>query len=916
MSTYESSVTSILQGVTQQHPSERLPGQLTAQVNMQADPVTKLRRRKGVLFAKAWDWADATTDNIVSWFTAISGERMHVHLNTTTGNIRLLNEALVEEASLTSTYLAGTTPDNIRAAAVGNEFFLGNTAQAPITVREGVGDDPANAGYFYVAAGAFSKEYNVTLGYPGGSMVASYTTPDGSHVGDAALATPEYIATQLYAALNATGVTDIRITGVNTAGIGNYYTATLHTNGPGLWGLDFSAAAWFADYLTPGGSGTTYLPKELSIADIANGKLALELSGWRAYGAQGATSPFSLTLDYQVKVAGSWVSTTYTTNALTFYTPATSSPTPVNTSIAVSTFTAQIPSGAGAVFSIARDGPYVFVSRSGGITANSTTGSTYMQVSKGGYVNATGDLPARLPAAANGFVMRVGSGSSPQYYKYNHSSVEWLETAAYNSPTGIVNVPVSISWNETAAAWELNSSAYEGRLAGDDDSNGLHEFMQFGITGMSSYQGRLVLMSGPLVSLSAAGRPRRFFRSTVTSLLPGDAMEIGSSMNSAAAYEWGVPFQKDLLLFSKEYQALIPSNNLAITPSTGVVVPTSGYAVDTTCAPIVVGRTLMYPNPRSEDYFGLLEMVPSSNVDSQYTSLDSTVHLPRYMPGRCRFGVSSTVASVALFGPSGDKNSLIVHEYHWDGDKKAQQAWHKWTFAYPIATAYFASSLLHLVFVQNGHVVVGTIDPRSGNQNVGGTRKSFLDLYVDTTITANTITVPAWMLAFDPTIKSKLMVVANSGTLAGDRVGASPGAGATMVTVPSWSSGSVGLGIPYYSGFIPSPPQTTDYQGAVIQDGKATLLRFLVGTKDSSDFKVTVTDRYSDEEPQDQAVLTWASPELEIGRALFSTDSANIVPCRTQMRSTSMEVYTEGAGELNITALEYVAKFTPKVKRR
>lgn len=53
MSTFESSYKSLLQGVSQQIPSERLPGQLTSQLNMLSDPVTGLRRRPGVEFKAA-----------------------------------------------------------------------------------------------------------------------------------------------------------------------------------------------------------------------------------------------------------------------------------------------------------------------------------------------------------------------------------------------------------------------------------------------------------------------------------------------------------------------------------------------------------------------------------------------------------------------------------------------------------------------------------------------------------------------------------------------------------------------------------------------------------------------------------------------------------------------------------------------
>lgn len=772
MSTYEAAYKSLLQGVSQQLPEERLPGQLTAQVNMVSDPVTNLRRRPGVVFRKSWAWASADYEHSLGWFTDIAGSRVHILLNTNTGNIRILDEQFNEEASLNGgAYLINADPTRIRASSVGNEFFLCNVDKQPVVQYGTTDPNPANSGFFYVVSGAFSKWYSVDIVHGAGSITASYTTPSGTGSNDAALATPEYIAEQLY--------------------------NQLVTGSPSL--------------------------------------------------------------------------------------------------------------------SVQRAGPYVFITRAGGISVNTNVGTGYMIASKSGVVPSTGNLPARLPSAANGFICRVGTGKSPQYYRYNHLTAEWTEVGAWGSPTRITNVPISVLWNGTA--WALNTESFVGRNAGDDDSNELHEWMTYGITGMGTYQGRLVLMSGPLVSLSASNKPRHFFRTTVSSLLNSDPIEVGAGMNSAAAYEWAIPFQKDLVLFSRAYQAVLPSGNTAVTPATATVVPTSAHETDTTSSPITLGRTLMYCTPRSEDFFGAMEMIPSNYTDSQYVSQDSTPHLPKYMGGRCRFAVSSGVASLALVAPSGDPYSLLVHEYHWDGDTKVQQSWHQWTFEYPIATAYFASDVVVLVFMQNGQAVIGTIDPRAGALNAQSERRPFLDLNVSLSIVNNVVNIPAWMRAFDPAIASKLGLVSLTGALAGEPVGFTV-SGSTLVTVPSHPSGTAGIGVPFYSGVIPSPPVVKDYNDQTIHSGKATLQRFMIGTKNSSEFEVTVTDAYSTGEELAVPTLSLSSPELKLGRGLFAGTSISIVPCRTDLRSTTMEVSTEGTGELNITSLEYVAKYHPKIKRR
>lgn len=889
MSTFESSYKSLLQGVSQQIPRERLPGQLTAQLNMLADPVTNLRRRPGAQFLKHRAWLDVDAEHILGWFTDVAGERLHVLLNTVTGEVLLMDGNLNELAMLDGgTYLQTASPTKIRAATVGNEFFICNTGVLP-TLQYGDVKPPKNGGFFYVVAGAFSKGYDVSIDWSGGQLAASYTTPSGAAGGDAALATPEYIASQLVSQLAGTSVTAIRINSYTYSE--NVVVQSLTYNGVGYVG------------------GT-----EVPVADLKAGKLVLlaeriVTNDW----------PATFYINYEAKTSTGWVAGTYTTTkTLNSWTQpyGISGNWQTTGALAVSDFVAKAGAGTSALLYVERVGPYVYVERSGtgGITVNTTVSTNYLVPSKSGIVSTAGNLPARLPTTANGFICRVGTEELPQYFEYDSARIQWNEVGKEGSPTGIINMPISLYWN--GSAWAINTEAYEGRNAGDDDTNKPHEFSTQGITGMATYQGRLVLMSGPMVSLSASGKPRRFFRSTVTSVIDSDPIEIGSGMNSSAAYEHAIPFQKDLVLLSSAYQAVIPSNNTAITPKNATVVPTSSHEVDVTSPPIALGRTLMYASPRSEDFFGVREMVPSPYTDSQYVSHDATPHLPKYMGGRCRFSVSSSVANMALFAPSGDLRSLIVHEYLWDGDQKVQQAWHTWTFPYDVATAYFAYDKVIIVFAQNDTLVITRIDPRIGVLTFDSERRPFLDLWSSQTVTDYVVDVPAWMLAFDPAVAAKLQLTASTGNLAGDRVGATV-EGDSLRVVRSFRDGAVAMGVPYRSSFSPTPPVVRDYNDVAVSTNKATLLRYILGTKNSQEFKVRVVDRNSsDDGISSVGTLLWSSLELELGRSLYSTDAASIIPCRTNINTTVVDVYTEETGELNAVSLEYVLKTNQKIKRR
>jgi hypothetical protein len=545
----------------------------------------------------------------------------------------------------------------------------------------------------------------------------------------------------------------------------------------------------------------------------------------------------------------------------------------------------------------------------------SPSGSSYIQCSNVSKVRIEADLPQILPAGFDGYVMSVGEQKVLRYYKYINARKEWLECGVYASPATLTNMPASLTYNGT---WVYSQTAFEGRLSGDEDTNPVPVFCTARKpSGLAAFQNRLVILAGSTVYMSGSTNPRRFFRSTVTSLLDNDTIAVGSSANSSAEYQYAVPFQKDLLLFSRKYQALIPSGGNAVTPRTATVLLTSAYSVDTLSEPVPVGRTLLFSAPRSSDYFGFMEMVSSQYTDAQYVANDATAHLPKYMGGSCRFGVASSVASMVLFAPSRDTSSLVVYEYSWDGDTKVQQAWHTWRFKYPVASAYFSNEVINVIFIQNGQLVGCTMDPRQGALNFSTTRRPFLDFNGEVLVTDNKCTIPAWVTTLDPAAMASLKLTVSSGPLAGEAVGIASYTGNVITTVRSFPSGWVSFGFPYRSLLSPTPPIAQDHNGIKIESAKLTVLRFGISTQNSSEYMVRVTDSTSlDAEVIDQATLRFCSTELELGQARYASAARAVIPARTNADSTTLTMYTEDTGEMNFTGLDYMGRFNTRIRRR
>jgi len=778
MAAFEGSYSSLLQGVSQQLPKMRLPGQVTAQINMLSDPVTGPRRRPGAEWSFSLPAPGSTSSSLKAWETDIGGALIHVIACSNTGRVFVLNSQYELQATLTSTYLVAPTVRELRGATVGSEMFLLNTSVKPAATPNAAGISPARQGFAFVVAGTFSKTFDITIKTNAGTVTGTYTTPAASATDAATAALPENIAESLLTSLNTAGA-------LTTLGV------TITREGPYLYFL--------------GGTSTTSL------------------------------------------------------------------------------------------------------------VVSSTSGTVYVTTSGASKVRLEGNLPARLPAGADGYVVAVGQQKSLVYYTYDATSVSWQEVGAWDSPTTITGMPISL--RQVGGVWQLVQSSFEGRLAGAEDTNPLPAFVEAGITGIGSYQGRLVLLAGSQVCLSSSKSPRRFLRSTVTSLLDEDPIGIGASANSSASYEYAVPFQRDLLLFSSKYQALIPGSNQAISPRTATVLITSTFSADMGAEPVPIGRTLLYPAPLSSDFFGVLEMISSQYTDSQYVSNQATAHLPKYMAGGCRFSASSPVASLVCFGQTRNTQDTIIYQYTWSGDEKVQQAWHSWKFPFSVATSYFSGEVLNFLFVSGDTLVGARVDPKQGLVSEEGSRRPYLDLYVPVTVVDRAFTVPAWLMQFTGGVGLVLSQVV--GELAGDEVGIeSVAPDGTARTVRSFTAGQLYLGLRYTSVFSPTPPIMLDSNGAKIDSAKLTVLRFGLNTQNSAEYTVAMRDDRRPLYDQSVGTLRWASSALELGSARVAGIGRAIVPSRANADTVVMQASTESTGELNITGIDYVCRFNQKIRRR
>lgn len=548
------------------------------------------------------------------------------------------------------------------------------------------------------------------------------------------------------------------------------------------------------------------------------------------------------------------------------------------------------------------------------IAVTSSSGSTYSVASEQSRVQQESDLPTSLPSSADGMMCAVGTASATTaWYQYNYSSRTWVEVGAYDSVSNITNMPL-----ELAADDNIIVRDFEGRLAGDDETNANPYFVDNGyITGIAAFQGRLVLLSGAGVSMSASGLYQRFYRSTVTSLLDTDRIDIASASAQDSTFRTAMQFNRDLVVFGDSMQAVIPGTGI-VTPSNASVSLTSEVSCDSRVRPMLTGQTLLYPNRRNSEYAGLLEFIPSSYTSSQYVTQDATAHLPKYISGRVMEMHVSSVTNIGFVRYSGNRNALLVYEFMWGADAaKAQAAYSTWEFKQEVLALHALSeSMVLFVRSSTDKVQMLRIDPREGFVAGAAYDVPYIDSYADVYIHNREFPLPE-ALRYAGITKDDIACAYPANGMAGSEVGIeSLGSDWTVKCVRGVPDGMYRVGLRFTSTLTLTPPMLKDQNDNVVGSNSVRLLRLDAAVRNTGDFSIKVVNTSRDVNSAfGDAVVLLNSKELGLNRTIKSDVSNLIIPCRTVASTTDVTFTTDGTLELNVLDVSYILKHNQRFAR-
>lgn len=317
------------------------------------------------------------------------------------------------------------------------------------------------------------------------------------------------------------------------------------------------------------------------------------------------------------------------------------------------------------------------------LIAYSSRGENYI-IPIPGSIRNFGDLPE---VGFNNQVVRItgdpGSNSDDYYVKFiadgNTGVGTWVETIGPSLSLGLDNSTMPhVLVRESDGSFTFREFGWRDRVVGDNDSNPFPSFTGQTINNVFFFRNRLGFLSDVNVVLSESGEVDNFFRSSVSTIIDSDPIDISVVGQKVSVLHDSIEVIDGLLLFSENGQFLLNVGDAdVLSPETVSITNISSYDSKTDVAPLRAGDTILFMTERDKKT-GVREYFYNAR-GSETSSANITNHVPFLLPRGIRYTAVSSTESIVLFiDPS--SSLVFVYQYLWSGDQKVVSAWGKWSF--------------------------------------------------------------------------------------------------------------------------------------------------------------------------------------------------------------------------------------------
>ena len=444
---------------------------------------------------------------------------------------------------------------------------------------------------------------------------------------------------------------------------------------------------------------------------------------------------------------------------------------------------------------------------------------------------------------------------------------------------------------------------WAGREAGDSSSNPESSFVGKGIQDMSIVQQRLVFISDDHVNLSCSAKEFNFWDQSALTGTDTDTIELTTPGNRAAHLFACVEQEQNLVVLGSKTQFALPLTS-AITKGNTALVPTTAYDVDTGCKPVVSAGGMFFAFTDGE-MSGVREY-HTGDVDKVHIAEEITAHVRGYIPPYIKSMHADRQEGIIL-AIHDDSHDLYRYQFLNQQGSRVISAWSKITLPL-IKPISMYSKDGHFFFIAQG-------DNGLGLYKLLKRSPVCLDYQTSGTVLANgTVSLTSWIFK-DMVQVEDMVCIATSGTYAGMRVQVDTFAGGilTLHNHEMFPGVHVTVGVPYFSGYVPTMPVLRDREGKSIQQDRLTVNSVEATVHDTGAFDVYMEAPFYPQSVQHFSGMAVGS-SLVVGENTIADRTVHI-SVGHDARKVQLGFATERETDMIIQSLEYKGNLTKRGTR-
>ena len=689
-------IKNFVQGISQQPPTLRDPEQLDEQLNGYSSEAGGLQKRPPTMLVSSL--ARKLTKNTKPLVHFIDRDSNEKYIVLFTGNdIKVYdlqgNEKQINFAEGTKPYIYTEKPRyNLKAITIADYTFICNTFQHT-KMSDEIDDNSWDTQGLLVNIknGQYGRTYKIVIN---GETVASYETPDGSDKSHTKMINTDAIVEKLATTLKeagyavATGSSWLYIQKSAYKAVTGEEILLSPSTSPKQQEDRFKGLSFIGHYYSWGAFPTTItrnvdtitlkFPTEENIRANAHDSFASDYAAYQKMMEEvNRCKEDKWAVTHKVITQGAQgLDMTGTMNVYTFtYTTSTEVPAGnkafslINTAVVYDGFNNQ------AAFGIIK----------------STQRFT--------------NLPASAP---EGFTVKItgekGSNTDDYYVRYDAKLQVWRECVRPGLKNHIKNSTMPhVLVREADGTFTFKEAEWNAREAGDEDSNPLPSFIDNTINDIFYHRNRLGFLSGENVILTRSADFFNFWMASAMEIQDTDPIDLAVSDNKIATLYHAVPFDAELILFSKDAQFALRSDNVLTPKDAYLTPPVTHFGCSLKATPVNAGRNIYFLAERSE-YSTVREFfVAADNTDSK-DAQDITSHVPSYLPNGTYKIAPSSVENILMFLTEGDEESMYVYKYLFIDSVRQQASWSRWSLGGTIYGASFIEDSLYIVVERNDYL--------------------------------------------------------------------------------------------------------------------------------------------------------------------------------------------------------------------